>query len=379
LLLNFKKYKLPEVLQIEGEDPCKRKIKLELRKYQEFLSSFLDYRSPHKDILVYHGMGSGKTGSVINIYNILYNYTPGWNVFILIKASLKGSWLDELKLWLSKNEYEARFSNIHFIHYDSPFADRDFLNAIKKTDSSKKTIYIFDEVHNFINNVYNNVTSKTGKRAFVIYDYIQQEKKEDDEIRIILMTGTPAINNPYEIALMFNLLRPGIFPSNEVKFRELYISNNKLQADKKNMFQRRIMGLISYYAGSSKEYFAEKKYHNVHIRMDKLQEKVYDHFEYIEEQIDKKNRNAPKGAGKISSTYRAFTRSSANFAFPVMSSSLTGENRPRPSNFKVSEKDAQRIIEGRKEKLSEEKSDLENYVGYEDMMKLYVKISDYFL
>ena len=66
LLLNFKKYKLPEVLQIEGDDPCKRKTKLELRKYQEFLSVFLDYRSPYKDILVYHGMGSGKTGTVIN-------------------------------------------------------------------------------------------------------------------------------------------------------------------------------------------------------------------------------------------------------------------------------------------------------------------------
>ena len=91
LLLNFKKYKLPEVLQIDGDDPCKRKTKLELRKYQEFLSTFLDFRSPHKDILVYHGMGSGKTGSVINIYNILYNYTPGWNVFILIKASLRKS------------------------------------------------------------------------------------------------------------------------------------------------------------------------------------------------------------------------------------------------------------------------------------------------
>jgi hypothetical protein len=374
LLLNFKKYKLPEVLQIDGDDPCKRKTKLELRKYQEFLSSFLDFRSPYKDILVYHGMGSGKTGSVINIYNILYNYTPGWNVFILIKASLRGSWLDELKLWLSKNEYETRFNNIRFIHYDSPFADRDFLNAIKQSDSSKKSIFIFDEVHNFINNVYNNITSKTGKRAYVIYDYIQQEKKENNDTRIILMTGTPAVNNPYEIALIFNLLRPGIFPNSEIKFRELYISNNKLRADKKNMFQRRIMGLISYYSGSSKEYFAQKKYHNIYVRMDSLQEKVYEHFEYIEDQMEKKNRNKPKGkSGKVSSTYRAFTRSSANFGFPVMSSSLTGENRPRPSNFRVSEKDSQRILEGKKEKLSKEEGDKVNYIDYEDMMKLYVK------
>ena len=379
LLLNFKKYKLPEVLQIEGDDPCKRTTKLELRKYQEFLSSYLDYRSPYKEILLYHGLGSGKTATVINIYNILYNYTPGWNVFILIKASLKGSWMDELKTWLSKSEFEARFGNIKFIHYDSPFADRDFLNAIKQSDSSKKSMFIFDEVHNFINNLYNNITTKTGKRAYVIYDYIQQEKKENNETRIILMTGTPAINNPFEIALIFNLLRPGIFPNSEVKFRELYISNNKLYPDKKNMFQRRIMGLVSYYSGSSKEYFAQKKYYNVEVEMEKLQEKVYEHFEYIEEQIEKKNRQNQRGSEKISSTYRSFTRSAINFGFPVMGDKITGENRPRPSNFKVSEKDAQRILEGKHEKLSGDEKDKINYIGYEDMLNLYIKSFDKYL
>lgn len=379
LLLNFKKYKLPETLQVEGDDPCKRTTKLELRKYQEFLSAYLDYRSPYKEILLYHGLGSGKTATAINIYNILYNYTPGWNVFILIKASLKGSWLDELQTWLSKSEFEARFGNIKFIHYDSPFADRDFLNAIKQSDSSKKSMFIFDEVHNFINNLYNNITSKTGKRAYVIYDYIQQEKKENKDTRIILMTGTPAINNPFEIALIFNLLRPGVFPSSEIKFRELYISNNKLHADKKNMFQRRIMGLVSYYSGSSKEYFAQKTYYNVEVPMESLQEKVYEHFEYIEEQIEKKNRQNQRGSERISSTYRSFTRSSINFGFPVMTGKLNGENRPRPTNFKVSEKDAQRIIEGKTEKLSGDEKDKENYVSYEDMLNLYVNTFDKYL
>lgn len=372
VLLNFKKYKLPEILQVDGDDPCKRKTKLELRKYQEFMAAYLDYKSPYKEILLYHGLGSGKTATAINIYNILYNYTPGWNVFILIPASIKGNWIDELQKWLSKSEFQARFGNIKFIHFDSPFADRDFLNAIKQSDSSKKSMFIFDEVHNFINNLYNNITSKTGKRAYVIYDYIQQEKKENKDTRVILMTGTPAINNPFEIALIFNLLRPGIFPSSEVKFRELYISNNKLHPEKKNMFQRRIMGLVSYYSGSSKEYFAEKNYNNIEVPMDELQQKVYEHYEYIEEQIEKKNRQNQKGSERISSTYRSFTRSSINFGFPVMSGSLTGENRPRPSDFKVSEKDSQRILEGKNEKLSAEEKEKENYVSYEDMLNLYV-------
>ena len=91
VLLNFKEYKLPPSIRVKGEDPCnKQKTKLELRKYQEFISGFLDYKSPHKEILLYHGLGSGKTATTINLMNILYNYTPYWNVFILIKASIKG-------------------------------------------------------------------------------------------------------------------------------------------------------------------------------------------------------------------------------------------------------------------------------------------------
>ena len=53
VLLNFKEYKLPPSLRVENDDPCLRKTKLELRKYQEFISSFLSYNSAYKDILLY--------------------------------------------------------------------------------------------------------------------------------------------------------------------------------------------------------------------------------------------------------------------------------------------------------------------------------------
>ena len=136
VLANFKQYHLPEILRNVDGDPCNKKdntgaIRMKLREYQIFLSSYLDYKSPYRDILVYHGLGSGKTASLINIYNVLYNYTSGWNVFLLIKASLKGSWIGELKKFLRKDDYEYRLRNIIFIHYDSPFADRDFMDARK--------------------------------------------------------------------------------------------------------------------------------------------------------------------------------------------------------------------------------------------------------
>ena len=290
VLANFRKYKLPEIIRKEGEDPCKRKeSKLELHKYQLFLGKYLDYRSPYQDMLIYHGMGSGKTAATINIYNILYNYTPGWNVFILTKASLKEvPWMRDLKIWLSNDEYDFRFKNIIFVHYDSPIADRQFLDAVKSSDSSKKSMYIIEEAHNFIRNVYTNISTRSGKRAQVIYDHIIQDKRENEGTRVLCLTATPAINTPFELALMFNLLRPGSFPKNETEFNQLYISESVYQTisnENKNMFQRRIMGLVSYYIGSTPDLYATKKVQYVDVEMSDYQKDIYKFFENIEESI----------------------------------------------------------------------------------------------
>ena len=144
VLANFKEYKLPEIIRESGDDDAcnpKAKMKKEMRKYQLFLTKFLDYNSPYHDILIYHGVGSGKTATTINIYNMLYNYTPGWNVFLLLKASLKDDpWLQGLNEWLSANEKQFRMENIKFISYDAPNADSAFLNAVKSSDTSKKSL-----------------------------------------------------------------------------------------------------------------------------------------------------------------------------------------------------------------------------------------------
>ena len=75
ILSNFKKYALPPIERKDGEDPCNKKSSgdvHELRKYQAFIGSILDYRSIYHNALVYHGLGAGKTVAAINVYNILY-------------------------------------------------------------------------------------------------------------------------------------------------------------------------------------------------------------------------------------------------------------------------------------------------------------------
>ena len=118
VMQNFKKYILPEILRKEGEDPCKKRDDVgmqELQLYQKFISAYMDYRSPYHDILIYHGVGSGKTASTINIYNMLYNYTPGWNVFILLKAIYLLLKILRLFLFLITNTTYCIFDNFQHL------------------------------------------------------------------------------------------------------------------------------------------------------------------------------------------------------------------------------------------------------------------------
>ena len=344
LLKNFSKFKLPEIIRKDNEDPCNVTTKKELRKFQEFIASYLDYRSPYHDVLLYYGVGAGKSASVMAIYNGLYNATSGWNVFLLIKAALHDNpWEAEIKKWLQKDDYEHRYSNIIWIHYDSPYADKEFLDEVKKTDSSKKNLYIIDEVHNFIRNVYSNVTSKQGKRAIAIYDYILQDKKENSSTRVVLLSATPAINKPFELGLLFNLLRPNIFPKSEILFNQYFVNNSSIPTinpKTKNIFQRRIIGLVSYYIGATPDLYASKSVNFVDVPMSEYQTDIYNYYEEVERKMSSKKKKS-KSSNK--ETYKTYTRQASNFVFPTVDD-IAGDKRPRPNQFKIGEKEYENLL-----------------------------------
>ena len=379
VMKNFKQFKLPEVFRRENEDPCNVQTKLELRKYQEFIGAYLNPRSPYREILLYHAMGSGKTGTAINLLNIVYNYDPNINVIILIKASLKDDpWLKDLKVWLGRDpngdinnvDQQARYSTLHFVHYDSPYADTDFINVMKTLDTSKPTIYIIDEAHNFIRNVYSNINSKIGKRAQIIYEYIVREKRENKNTRVVLISATPGINTPFELSLMFNMLRPGILPTSELEFNRTFISESAypiLNPLKRNMFERRILGLVSYYIGATPDLYARQELKYVNLPMSEYQYNIYRIFEKLEAEIDKRARRY----GKSSQLYRTYTRQASNFVFPYVNAHVNGELRPRPSKFKLDENIAANLEKGKGKEI---KNDTER-----EMLNKYLNALEYFI
>lgn len=351
ILKNFAKYKLPEIIRKDDEDPCQAtiKTKLELRKYQEFAGAYLDFKSPYHDILLYHGLGSGKSASAINVYNVLYNATPGWNVYLIIKASLHDNpWESDLKKFLGQQDYAHRYANIKWVHYDSPYADTEFMDLVKKSDSTLKNIYIIEEAHNFIRNVYSNLTSRKGKRAVNIYDYIIQDKKDNPSTRVILLSGTPAINKPFELGLMFNLLRPGIFPKSEALFDQIYVGSGTIPSinpQTKNLFQRRIMGLVSYYIGATPDLYATQSTHYVDVKMSQYQTDIYEFYEEEEAKMAKRAKlRSGSGKSSQSETYKTYVRQASNFVFPPISQLVTGESRPRPSKFRIGEREMELLL-----------------------------------
>ena len=346
------KYKIPKV-NLSIKDGCKFKNnELTLKSYQ--IIPFIHFKK-HNSLLLYHSVGSGKTATAINI---IKSYNTTHNIVIFIKAALHDGWLNELKLWKYNSD------NIYFYHYDSINGFKEFDEERKKY-KYKNTFYIIDEAHNFINNVYsNNKLNKIEGVSRQIYEYIynqidknqnnktnknqdkkqvsskvssKSDKKQDqnkvsksssqtpkNDIKILLISATPIVNEPYEMSILFNLLKPGCFPASKSEFNSFYLKQerNKIVINNKKEFQNVTKNLVSYYYGAIPNQYAVNKTKLINVNMSKYQEEVYLYYQ-LRELKDPANWDF----------YKIFSRQTSNFAMPYISKKVNGYTRPRPSTY----------------------------------------------
>uniref|UniRef100_A0A6C0DL38 Helicase C-terminal domain-containing protein n=1 Tax=viral metagenome TaxID=1070528 RepID=A0A6C0DL38_9ZZZZ len=261
---------LKELLANEESVSCESRSQndnFDLLTHQKIVRDYLNLYTPYRGLLLYHGLGSGKTCTSIALAE---GMKSDKRVFILTPASLKMNFFSEMKkcgdplykknqVWefieahTTKNpEYINILSKTLQLPIDFIIKKRgawllnvkasepkytdltteqqleidEQLNAMirtKYTDINyngmniKKmelltgnfthnpfdnAVVIIDEAHNFVSRIVNKIKKKDSI-SYMLYDYLMKATNA----RVVLLTGTPIINYPNEIGVLFNILR----------------------------------------------------------------------------------------------------------------------------------------------------------------------------
>jgi hypothetical protein len=258
--------------------------------HQELITRYINLYTPYRGLLIYHGLGSGKTCSSIAIAEGLKDEMQ---VLVFMPASLKQNYIDELKkcgdylykknqywefintsknpeyikplsvllklpenfinknngAWLVNASKEANYDTLtpgeqkilneqielmikykySFISYNAPNFKTQIeavtsvdLNDTNNNPFNNKVI-IIDEAHNFISRIVNKLNISENSKSLIVKIY--QKLMDAENCKIILLTGTPIINFPNEIAISCNILR-GYIKTLEIKFNSVKANFN---------------------------------------------------------------------------------------------------------------------------------------------------------
>jgi len=199
--------------------------------YQHFISQYINNRTPYKSILLYHGVGVGKTCSAITLAETFlsqHSTNDEAKIWVVMPLSLKGSFKEQvfstenipfdmisnqctndiyLKLLnLTSENYQDSSkqlalkkiinSRYKIFTYDS-YASYIEKNYIEKNLYIKDKVIIIDEAHNIRN------TDTEDKR---IYSALKYTTTNGINNRLVLLSATPMYNEPTDILDLLYLL-----------------------------------------------------------------------------------------------------------------------------------------------------------------------------
>ena len=255
----FLKYRKIDVDPLDQEDKdvdlCMKatgKDTRELYPYQKIVREYLTMETPYRGLLIYHGLGSGKTCSSIAVAESLLHTKK---VYVMLPASLAENYKGEIRKcgdpiyafeqhWTVKSitspedREAARAMGIsdkfldangrYFVTHPESAPNFRTLPLDVQTGIKKQISDILDQRFTFIN--YNGLSSanmeslpqnfddsviiideahnligyaiKESLRK-VLYDRIYNSR----DCKVVALSGTPAVNKPREISFLMNLLR----------------------------------------------------------------------------------------------------------------------------------------------------------------------------
>jgi len=323
--------------------------KTQLYTHQALISNFFNMDTPYKGLLLFHGVGTGKTcaaSAIIDKHEYLFaNYKK---IYIIVSSVfMKEQWKSEIIEKCASDKYlkdmannsgyidigekekaikQAKIllnQNIKIMSYRSLQKKTLGQKIIKKDEGSTKkkylldnageyerdlaadhienanTLVIFDEAHNLTGNEY--------------YDSIYKLKKNSPHIKILLLTGTPMKNLADDIIQLINLLRPLDDPIERDKVFIGYGSSMVFKEGGREYLAKMLNGYVSHYRGAHPLTFAEGVEIGeippgllftkvIRCNMNKFQQAIYDKvIELKDDTLDRRSQSA------------------ANFVFPGLS------------------------------------------------------------
>jgi len=164
----------------------------EYRTFQKFIRDYLSLNSPYRGLLLYHGLGSGKTCSSIAVAESLKSSN---NVLVISPASLRGNFIKALKTDCGVSYQNKNIADkFTFVSYNAP----NTIDQLKSISTLDNHTIIIDEIHNLI-----SMMVTQSKKGPEIYRMLMEAKN----VKIVALSGTPIINFPFEIAILCNILR----------------------------------------------------------------------------------------------------------------------------------------------------------------------------
>ena len=297
------KFTKKQINNIEKETNkiCDPNREFELRPHQMFVRNFLSFQTPYNSLLLYHGLGTGKTCSSISVCEEMrkYNKQLGNNKKIIIVASptvqenyklqlfdarklknINGIWnlksctgntlLNEINPMqmkgLSRDKIIQQINKIinqsymflgytGFANYIGNVIQR---NQPKNNDNIKKRrnkiksirrefsnrLIVIDEVHN-IRTV--DGLKGTSEKFLELVTYSQN-------IKLLLLTATPMFNDYREIIWLINLmnLNDDRYP---VFIQDIFNKKGEFTKNGKELLIQKLTGYVSYVRGEHPFYF----------------------------------------------------------------------------------------------------------------------------
>ena len=290
-------------VQEEAEKICSKSF--ELSPHQQFIKNFLSSNTPYNSILLYHGLGTGKTCSAIGVAEETRSYLTQMNISqrIIIVASpnvqenFKIQLFDERKLNFKNNSWNIdNCAGKNFLKEINSISNKNITKdqVIKHVKNVINNSYLFMGYIEFANYIIKNSTKNilessdskerekiiSGKlqslfnNRLVIIDEIQNVRidsndnkvvaqelmklvKNTDNMKLLLLSATPMYNSYKEIIWLLNLMN---INDNKVPIAisDVFDKNGNFLIDKTNnieigkqLLMRKANGYISYVRGEN--------------------------------------------------------------------------------------------------------------------------------